>query len=72
MPKFTIYSLVPNVRGLRRTEVEEVDDNGVRHLARIREVMEDEITYDIIETDCQETGKRSRQVEYKGSKRGRW
>jgi len=72
MPKFTIFSLVPNIGGLRRTEVEEIDDDGVRHLARIREVMEDEVTYDIVQTDCQETGKRLRQVEYRTSKRGRW
>ncbi len=75
--KFTIFSTVPNVRGLRRTEVEEVDEAGVLRAARLREVLEDEETYDIVETvetNCQETGKRLRQVEQSvnRTKRGRW
>ena len=71
MSLFSIFSIDKD-RGLKRSDVEEVDDKGVQRAARLREVLGGETIYDIVQTDCQEYGKRTRQVEYKGSKRGSW
>jgi len=71
MSKFLIFS--HSEKGMRRSEVEGSEADVARE-ARWHEVLDDEQIYDIVETNCQETGKRLRQVEsiVHKTKRGKW
>jgi hypothetical protein len=71
MSRFLIFS--HSEKGMRRSEVVGTEAD-VRLEARLHELLDDEQIYDVIETDCQESGKRLRQVEsvIHKTKRGRW
>lgn len=71
MSRFLIYS--HSSKGMRRSEVIGTEADVVRE-ARLHEVLDDEQIYDVVETDCQESGERMRQVKSIVHKtmRGKW